>query len=191
MNGFYEKPTDEFNIAAKKALKEGANWSFVFGIGLVLLGSLALVFSVATTLFSVIYLGVLLTIAGAFEAFKSFKIRTWGSFFLHLLLGILYIIGGIYILAYPTLSAMTLTLLLAYLLIAIGIVRIIASLFSSIPYRGWALFNGVLTTILGFLIWYEWPVSGLWAIGAFVGIDLLFTGIAWIVISAAIKRIAR
>ena len=36
--------------------------------------------------------------------------------------------------------------------------------------------DGLLNLVMGVMIWASWPVSGLWVIGLFVGIDLLFHG---------------
>jgi uncharacterized membrane protein HdeD (DUF308 family) len=33
---------------------------------------------------------------------------------------------------------------------------------------------------MGFLLLAQWPASGLWVIGLFVGIDLIFRGWTWI-----------
>ena len=44
------------------------------------------------------------------------------------------------------------------------------------PHWGSVLFNGVISLLLGILIWRRWPVSGLWAIGLFVGIEMLLNG---------------
>jgi uncharacterized membrane protein HdeD (DUF308 family) len=35
---------------------------------------------------------------------------------------------------------------------------------------------GVVTLLVGILIWTEWPASGLWMIGTFVAIDMVFSG---------------
>ena len=114
--------------SALKQLRANWSWYFLLGLGLVALGSLALIFSFASTLFSVLYLGFLLIIVGIFETAQSFKLTEWGSFFLHLLIGLLYIAGGAFIVYDPALNALTLTLLLALFLVISGIARIIFSL---------------------------------------------------------------
>ncbi len=44
----------------------------------------------------------------------------------------------------------------------------------------WQVADGLITLVLGLFVLAEWPVSGLWVIGLFVGIDLIFYGCAWI-----------
>ncbi|MCL5874960.1 MAG: HdeD family acid-resistance protein [Candidatus Dependentiae bacterium] len=175
--------------AALRQLKENREWYLMLGISLVVIGGLAIVFSVASTLFSVMYLGLILFIFGFIEGFKAFKINRWGSFFLHLFLGALYVIAGLFIVAYPALNAVTLTLMLAIFLVISGIFKIIFSLMSDIPHKSWLLFNGILTLILGILIWMQWPVSGLWVIGTLIGIDAMITGWTWIILAMKIKEL--
>ena len=48
--------------------------------------------------------------------------------------------------------------------------------------------NGTITLLLGLLIQKQWPLSGLWVIGLFVGIDLIFNGWAWIALSLVLRK---
>jgi len=50
--------------------------------------------------------------------------------------------------------------------------------------RVWVLGSGVLSLLLGLLIWNQWPVSGMWAVGVLVGVDLLSTGISMVVLAS-------
>lgn len=168
-------------------LKENSWWYLLLGIGLAAVGALAIFYSTTATIISVLALGSFLVTSGLFEGFKSFKVSRWSNFFLHLFLAIIYIIGGIFIIFNPTLSALNLTLLLALFFTISGVTKIIFGITQPILYKGWLIANGVLTLILGLLIWNQWPVSGLWVIGAFIGIDMLFTGLTWIMIGTTAK----
>jgi len=180
---------DKIDLSALNQLKTNWKWYLVLGIGLIIFGSLAAIFSIISTLVSVIYLGSFIIVLGFFEGAKSFKINKWSSFFLHLFLSILYIVGGFFILLNPTVNALSLTLLLAIFFIVAGILRIIFSFSSNVPHKTWIFLNGILTLILGILIWRQWPYSGLWAIGTLVGIDAIFTGWTWIMLSLEAKNI--
>lgn len=173
-----------------KQLQKNWQWYFVLGIGLVILGTLMVMFAATSTLFSIIYLGAFFVSVGIFEGIKSIKINQWGSFFLHLLLSVLYIFGGVYMLLYPMVNAMTLTLFLAFFFIVSGIFRLVVVFTQSLPHKEWVAINGILTIVLGILIWQQWPASGLWAIGMLVGIDVLFTGWTWIMLSIRAKNLA-
>jgi uncharacterized membrane protein HdeD (DUF308 family) len=53
------------------------------------------------------------------------------------------------------------------------------------------LFSAALAVLLGFLLIAEWPMSGLWAIGTLVGINLLFSGASLVAIGAAARGLAK
>ena len=186
MNNRLNRALDSRTI---KQLKENANWFLILGISLVVLGTLGIIFSYVSTLFSVVYLGSFLIVLGIFEGIKSFKVHQWSNFFLHLSLSIVYTMGGFFIVFYPIINAISLTLLLALFFIVAGILRIVFSISKHTPHRAWLALNGLLTLLLGILIVYQWPLSGLWVIGMFVGIDILFTGWTWIMLSMAVKKI--
>ena len=58
-----------------------------------------------------------------------------------------------------------------------------------LPHRGWVLFNGVITLVLGIFIWRQWPLSGAWVIGTFVGIELLMAGWSYVMLSLVLRRL--
>jgi uncharacterized membrane protein HdeD (DUF308 family) len=55
---------------------------------------------------------------------------------------------------------------------------------------GWLLMDGIVTLILGLLVWRQWPSSSLWVIGTLVGISMIFTGTTRLMISLAARRLA-
>lgn len=169
------------NPLSLKQLHRNWKWLLLLGLGLVTVGILSILFAFTSTIFSVIYLGALLITIGFFEGVKAFKVSKWGSFFLHLFLSILYILVGFYLVFYPAINAMSLTLLIALFLIISGAFKIIFAITKHVPHKTWLIVNGALALILGLLIWQQWPISGLWVIGTFVGIDALCTGISWII----------
>jgi len=84
---------------------------------------------------------------------------------------------------------MVLTLLLALSLLVQGGVRMGAALVAHMDGRGMLFASGALTFVLGLMIWNQWPLSGLWVIGLFAGIDLIFYGL-WIVsLAQAVRRL--
>lgn len=170
-------------------MKKNARWYFWLGVGLVIAGTLALMFSFFSTIFSIIYLASFLIVAGIFEIVKAVKVSEWRNRFLHFFIGALYIIAGGLLIHNPIGQALSLTLLLALFFIGAGIVRIGFALFKDVPHRGWLALNGVLTLLLGGMILYQWPMSGLWVIGMLVGIEMIFTGWTWIILSSRVKQL--
>lgn len=170
-------------------LKNNWHWYLGLGITLTILGTLAILFSYFTTLFSIIYVGIFLLTLGIFEAIKSFKVHPFKQFLLHVFLGIICIFTGLSLIFYPEVSALNITLFLALLFIISGTFSIIFALTSNVAHPTWVLINGILNVLLGAIIWYQWPLSGFWVIGMFVGINMVFTGWGWIMLALELKNI--
>src|SRR5262249_49756025 len=62
---------------------------------------------------------------------------------------------------------------------------IVAALSLRLPYWGWPVASGVLNLLLGILIWQQWPLSGLWVIGLFVGVGMIVAGWWWVSLALA------
>lgn len=171
-----------------KRIQENAPWFYTVGIILILLGMLALSSTVGMTLASVLFLGWILVIGGIAEVIHSFWSKGIGNFFLNLLAGIFGIVVGGLMIANPGLSAVSLTLVFAVYFIVEGAMRTIVALFHRGPFWGWLLFNGIVTLLLGILIISQWPTSGLWVIGLFIGIDLIVSGWSLIAVPLMAKH---
>jgi uncharacterized membrane protein HdeD (DUF308 family) len=170
--------------------QRNSGWFLALGILLIIGGSLAIIYDVAATLLSVVFFGWLLIIVGAIEAVQSFWQPRWGGFFLHLIVGILAVVVGFHLVSSPAAGALVLTLVMAIYFMVIGIFRAITALAMRFPSWGWVLLSGIITFILGILIKSQWPASGLWVIGLFIGIDMIFSGWAYVMLSLAGRRAA-
>jgi uncharacterized membrane protein HdeD (DUF308 family) len=103
--------------------------------------------------------------------------------------GILYLIAGIYLRMHPLLAIGTLTLLLAAVILAGGLLEIISYFrLKGEGTSGWLLFNGVITLLLGGMIWIHWPSSSAWAIGILVGVNLLTTGMTRLLFWLGVRK---
>ena len=138
---------------------------------------------------TIIFFGTLLTIGGIVEVLYAFWVRKGEGFAQTLLSGIFYTTVGVLMLTHPTASAMGITLLLAAFYTVSGVFKIIISLATPVVQWGWLLLSGIISLALGCLIWAEWPTSGLWLIGIFIGIDLIFLGWFWIMLSLTSKNL--
>jgi len=164
-------------------------WFLVLGIALVVLGSLALVVPLLATLTSVMLFGWLVVFGGVFEAVAAFSAPKWTGILLHLLSGILGIVVGTLMVTHPVAGAGALTLLLASFFFISGFFRIGTAIMLRFPSWGWATFGGIVTAVLGALIWAEWPSSTIWVIGTFVALDLLFRGWTWMMFAFAARQV--
>lgn len=163
-------------------------WFFALGVLLVILGGAVISSSFYATIFSVFILGIFLIGAGIVQIVQAFLARKWSGLFLSLMLGVVYIIVGFFCAARPAVAAISLTLWIAALCFIVGIFRMLSSLILRFDEWGWVFFNGLVTFILGVLIYVEWPFSGLWIIGLFVGIDMILSGWSWILLSLTARK---
>ena len=163
-------------------------WFLAFGIVLLLLGIAAIVRSVTATVASMLFFGWLLVFAGIFEFVSAFMVGNWAGFFLHVLIAVLFAITGVLMLTRPVMSAEALTLVMSMFFLVAGLSQLIALLWAHLPGWGWQSLSGVVTSILGVFVLVGWPVSGLWVIGLFVGIDLVFYGWAWMALAITLRK---
>ena len=168
-----------------------AKWGWIVALGVVYLlaGFIALGSVVMATVASVFVVGVMMIIAGVAEVISAFQIKSWGKFLLWVLLGALYIVAGFVTFENPLLAAALLTLILGASLVASGIMRIILAfnMKQETPWI-WVVLSGVITLLLGLLILAHWPVSSLYILGLFLGIDLIMAGAGWIGLGFGLHR---
>jgi len=172
-------------------LRAKSGWIVALGIVYVIAGFVALGSVVFATVVTVFVVGIMMLIAGVAEVINAFQIKTWGKFLLWLLLGVLYIVAGFVTFENPLLAAALLTLLLGFSLVASGIMRIVLALSmkQGTPWV-WVALSGAITLLLGLVILVHWPVSGLYILGIFLGIDLVFAGASWIGVGLGLRRTA-
>ena len=170
-------------------LRAKSGWIIALGVVYLVGGIIALSSVVMATAASVLIVGIMMIIAGVAEVVNAFQVRTWGKFILWLLLGALYIVAGLLTFANPLLAAALLTLLLGASLVASGIMRLILAFsMKDGAHWGWVLLSGLITLLLGFVILSRWPVSSLYVLGVFLGIDLVLAGASWIAIGFGMKK---
>jgi uncharacterized membrane protein HdeD (DUF308 family) len=162
-------------------------WFLAFGIALVLLGVLAIVRSVAATVVSMLFFGWLLVIAAGIEVVQAIMVGKWAGLFHHWVGALLFGVLGALIVWRPLVTAEIVTLLMGAFFLVAGLFQLITPFLVSLPEWGWHALNGVITLVLGVLILAQWPVSGLWVIGLFVGIELIFYGGAWIALALRLR----
>ena len=175
---------------AIEVLRRNWGWFLAFGIAMIVVGTLAIGASFVATLATVIAFGMLLLFGAAVQVVGALFSRKWSGFFLQLLAGLLYLVVGALMLSHPVRAAAGLTLMIAAILLVGGMFRIIVSMTERFESWGWVFLNGAITVLLGVLIWRQWPWSGLWVIGLFVGIELIFCGWSWVMLALSARRIA-
>jgi uncharacterized membrane protein HdeD (DUF308 family) len=167
------------------------NWSWIFGLGIlfIILGCVGLSMVVGLTLMSMFFFGALLIIAGLSHIIDVFNHRHWRGIVWQSLIAVLYIAGGCLVIYDPFLASTIITALLAWVLIVIGLTRMMMA-FALRRDRGWGwlMLAGITAIILGVLIMAQWPISGLWVIGLFIAIEMIVNGWTYLFIALASRN---
>ncbi|MBD1808246.1 HdeD family acid-resistance protein [Microcoleus sp. FACHB-SPT15] len=165
----------------KKEIK-GSLW---IGALLIVLGILAIVSPAFSTIVAETWIAFILVSAGVSKLIYAFQTRNNDQGFIwKLSLSVLYIATGVMLFVYPLTGVLTLTLLLGSFLLTEGVFELILA-FRLRPQQNWtwALGNGIITLVLGAMIWFQWPFNAPWLIGTLVGISVLFTGVSRVMLS--------
>jgi uncharacterized membrane protein HdeD (DUF308 family) len=161
---------------------------FWIGLLMVVLGFAAIVFPMISTMVATLLVGWVFLISGLITLFGSFSIHGTGPFFGALLLGLLSIVGGVYMLFNPVAGAAALTLVVGVLFMVQGAYEIIFAFeVRPLPVWGSLLISGIASAILSVLIVAGWPGISLIALGILLGVNFLTTGFAYIFVSRALK----
>lgn len=171
-------------------------WCFLLlGVLLVIGGITSIAYPCFTSVGVVVLLGAVLIISGVATFIGAFWAGKWSASMAHILMGLLYTVAGFAITDAPLESAALLTLLLASLFVVAGAFRIVSALVEKYPQWGWALLNGVVTLLLGLIIFRSFkrfpddPEKIFWVIGLLIGLELLFNGWTWIMLSFAVRNL--
>jgi uncharacterized membrane protein HdeD (DUF308 family) len=173
----------------RRSAIEHLHW---LGIALIALGVVAVLTPAVAGSALVIVIGIILLMAGSIPIVRELKAEASMEKAVGLTLGIITALTGIAVIGHPLFGLAFLTLLLVIYFVVEGVWKIVVSFrYKPATGRKWLLASGVLSLILGLLIWKQWPVSGLWAVGVLVGINLLGTGMALVTLAFTLKSLDR
>ena len=162
--------------------RHASTWSIVWGVLLVVFGVLAIGSPLLAAVAVSAVIAWLIILAGVVHLILAFHVHRAGSVVWKLLVGLAYLVFGTYLLMHPVLGVASLTLLLASLFLIEGILDIFL-FFQMRSMRGsaWVLGDGIITLLLGLLIYLQWPSSSGWVIGTLVGSGRNFSrfGLIW------------
>jgi len=165
---------------ARKPKSKG--WLIFEGIVFLLIGILAIAFPYIMTIAISQVLGIFAIIGGVFAIGGAVFGSGCGHRFSNVLSGILFVLLGLALLIWVPQGILALTILLAAYFTVDGIFNIIAAIQNRASVPGWPmlLINGIVSLILGGLIYFELPGTAAWAIGLLYGINMLFTGVTFL-----------
>jgi uncharacterized membrane protein HdeD (DUF308 family) len=169
--------------------RESVGWSIALSILMIVAGILAIVVPPIAGIAVTIFFGWLLIFSGIVHLVFAWQTRSTGSMIWELLVGVVYCAVGVYLLLNPVVGLVALTLGLAIYLFAEAILEfILAVRMRPMPGSGWLFVHAIITAILAVLIWRAWPAGASWVLGVLVGISMLFSGIARLMLSLAARR---
>ena len=153
--------------------------AFALGVLLIVLGACAMIVPMVATVIVIRLLGWVLIFAAIAQFVAAIETRGESGTVLRLLLAVLYAVAGGMLLHRPVSVAIAAAAIIAILLIADGLIELGLAfrLRGSTADRGWLISGGILSIVLGVLIWRGFPLSAIWILGLFVGIRLVFKGI--------------
>jgi uncharacterized membrane protein HdeD (DUF308 family) len=172
-------------------IRKNARIAVFAGITMVICGLLAVGSPLVAGVYVTVFVGILLAIGGISQCILAFQAGAFGRGLLMFIMGGLTTIVGFYLFNQPLAGLAAITLILAAYFVAVGVVELIAAL-QIRPEPGWGLLlsNGIVTFLLGAIIWRQFPVSGAWAVGVLFGIKLLFSGIFLIAVGRSVRSAA-
>jgi uncharacterized membrane protein HdeD (DUF308 family) len=172
--------------------KKVTGWYIAAAVLFIILGMFAIIEPGVAGLGVTLLVGWLLVFGAVMHFVAAFKGGGAKQVIFQVLIGILYLIGGLYFLTHTIMGVATLTLLLAGIILAEGVLEAIAYFrLRNEGASGWMLLNAIITLVLGCLIWFHWPSSSVWAIGILVGVNLLMTGITRLMFGLAARKLIK
>jgi uncharacterized membrane protein HdeD (DUF308 family) len=172
-------------------VRQASTWSIVWGVLLIIFGTLAIGLPFLAAIALTGFIAWLIVLAGVVHLILAFHTHGAGSLIWKLLVGIAYLFFGGYLIVHPVLGVASLTLLLGSLFLIEGVLNIVLFFkMRSVGGSSWVLLDGIVTLLLGLLIYMQWPSSSLWAIGTLVGISMIISGVTRVMLSLAVRKAA-
>ena len=174
-----------------RRLRASSSHLLWFGIAMTVLGIVAIVFPIISTLVAALFVGWIFLVSGGFMFVGSFSIHGTGPFFGALLLSLLSLAAGVFLIFNPLAGEVALTLVVGVIFIFQGAFEIFFA-FETRPHGGWVgmLISGLASVVLAVLIAAGWPTISLVALGILLGVNLITTGLGYIFISRSLPLAA-
>lgn len=162
-----------------------------FGVIAIILGILAMLAPGITGASVAMFLGILVLIAGIMRIVWAFQSETFGRGALIFVIGGLTLACGIALLANPLFAVGVMSIIMAIYFIVDGIGELIAGMKTWGNSGGWLVFSGIVSIMLGGMIWKQYPLSGAYAMGILIGIKLFFIGLTMITGGSVVRAASR
>jgi uncharacterized membrane protein HdeD (DUF308 family) len=172
-------------------IKRASGWSIVLGVLMILVGMIAICAPLIAGVVIVYVVAWTAIFNGGAQIVYGFRAHAGGRLALELLLGLLYIVAGVFILLHPAGGLLALTLIIASFLLVYGVIALVLAFqMRPVPGWGWVLFDAIVTILLGALVWAHWPINSEWVVGTLVGISFIASGVSRLMLALTVRRLA-
>ena len=170
-------------------IRQASTLSIVWGVLLIVFGMVAIGSPLLAAVAVNVAIAWLIVLAGVVHLMLAFRAHGAGSMIWKLLVGLAYLFFGAYLIMHPVLGVASLTLVLASLFLIEGILDIILFFkMRAVGGSSWVLVDGIITVLLGLMIYMQWPSSSGWAIGILVGVSMIISGVTRVMLSLAARK---
>ena len=185
------KQFDLFLVEAPDVLAVHWGWTIALGWIIAILGVVAIWKANTATRLYVRFLGALAVLGSLAVLFFSFTLAGfWTEFFVHVLWAAALGVVGLIMLLRPDAGAEAITLMIAVYFLISGALTIGFAFSAHVDNLWMYLGEGLINGVLGLILLVGWPVSGMWAIGTFIGVDLFLKGSAIVAMGLSLRAIS-
>ena len=176
----------------KQEIRRQVGWSIALSVLMIIAGTLAIIVPSVAGMTVTLVVGWLLVFSGAVHFVYAYYQHAVGKVVWEVLIGILYVLAGIYLVLNLVRGLESLTLALAiYLIMEATLEFVLSFQLRPLPGWGWILTDGIITLLLAIMIWTACPLGSPWVIGTLVGISMIFSGVARLMISLAARNLVK
>jgi uncharacterized membrane protein HdeD (DUF308 family) len=170
-------------------VRQSSTLSIVWGVLLIVFGVVAIGSPFLAAVAVDVAIAWLIVLAGIVHLMLAFRTHGAGSMIWKLLVGLAYVFFGAYLILHPVVGVATLILVVASLFLIEGILNIILFFkMRSLGGSSWVLVDGIITLLLGLMIYMQWPSSSAWALGILVGVSMIISGVSRVMLSLAVRK---
>ncbi len=175
---------------SETGLKRSWGWMAAFAVISLVGGILALINPFAATLAATLMAGWAFAFLGALQVVQSFQVKGWGGFIWALLFGLLTLAVGLSLIFNPLAGMVSLTLLVAALFLAVGVVKVMYA-FSLRPLTGWGwvLISGIVSVLLAIMILADLPWSAANVLGILLAVELISNGVLFLFVALGLRKL--
>lgn len=179
----------EEQLATTDKVKKSLSYVTAIGVLLLILGIVALYYPEGIGEVTVTIIGVFLIIGGMLRLMFSFLSFSMGSLFMKVIYSLIMIFAGGWVIMNPDMGLKGLTMVFAVYFLVDGLTTLVYS-FNLMPIGGgmYMLLDAIVSLVIGGFILYNWPETGQYALGTYLGIKLILDGLMLTLTGQAVKK---